>query len=243
MIRRRSPRTIPLRYDDGFRGAIAMVASFLVLLIVALAVALTDLGALRDLPWFMTGACLGLAGFSFIFVIWTHRVFTGASPEEAKRIAGKQYLQGPSRISRLLGFGDEGNWALTAAATALVVAIAAAAIGARSGGLWLPVLVLATAASSWATMVYAFALRYFRLHSAGECIEFDLDPETEGEPRFIDFVSMSVMVSSVGALSAGHPRTRAGLAAVRTHTFIAFAFNALVVAMTVSLVTALITSV
>lgn len=109
--------------------------------------------------------------------------------------------------------------------------------------LWLPALVVITAATSWATIVYAFALRYFRLNAGGETITFDLAEHATGIPQFIDFVSMSVMVSSVGALSAGTPRTRASLAAVRTHTFIAFGFNALVVAMTVSLVTSLIASV
>ena len=48
------------------------------------------------------------------------------------------------------------------------------------------------------------------------------------------------MVSSIGAMSAGTPRTRAGLRAVRTHTYIAFIFNALVVAMTVSILGSLI---
>lgn len=51
---------------------------------------------------------------------------------------------------------------------------------------------------------------------------------------------MAVMVSSVGAMSAGVPRTRAGLTAVRTHTYISFAFNALIVAMAVSLIAGLI---
>ena len=61
-----------------------------------------------------------------------------------------------------------------------------------------------TVAASWATVVYAFGLRYFRMHSAGT------------------------------------PRTRLGLTAVRTHTFISFTFNALVVAMAVSLITGFI---
>lgn len=51
---------------------------------------------------------------------------------------------------------------------------------------------------------------------------------------------MPGMISSVGALSGGTPKTRAGLNAARTHTFLGFAFNALVVAMVVSLVTGLV---
>lgn len=103
-----------------------------------------------------------------------------------------------------------------------------------AGGLALPV--LTTTAGAWTTVTYAFALRYFRLHAAGERIEFDIDED----PRFLDFVSMAVMVSSVGAMSAGTPRTRAGLSTVRSHTALAFVFNAFVVAMVVSLVAGLI---
>lgn len=76
------------------------------------------------------------------------------------------------------------------------------------------------------------------MHVAGETITFDIDED----PTFVDFLSMAVMVSSVGAMSAGTPRTRLGLSAVRTHTFISFAFNAIVVAMAVSLITGFIAS-
>lgn len=239
----KSRRLIPLPYDDGFRGAIASLVT--VLMFVGL-VALNFSGVTQlrigTLPSLLPSLCISLNAFSVLFVVWTHQLFTGTDPELAQRIAVRQYRRGPSRLSRAFGFGDESSWAATAAITALIVSIAAAVTSAQHGGVWLPVLALATAATSWATMVYAFALRYFRLNAGGEAITFDLDPQLEGKPRFIDFVSMSVMISSVGALSAGQPRTRASLAAVRTHTFISFGFNALVVAMTVSLVTTLITA-
>lgn len=50
---------------------------------------------------------------------------------------------------------------------------------------------------------------------------------------------MAVMVSSVGAMSAGTPRTRARLSTVRGHTTLAFVFNAFVVSMVGSLVVGL----
>lgn len=182
--------------------------------------------------------CLAMAVFSLIYVVWTHVLFTKTHASDLARIAVSQFRRGPSRLSRIAGFGSAGNWAISAASAALVVAVAASIVGVRGGGWWLPIVVLLTAGASWATMVYAFALRYYRLDAAGERFAFEIAED----PAFIDFVSMAVMVSSVGALSAGSPRSRAGLTAVRTHTFVAFGFNALVVAMTVSLVTTLISA-
>ena len=115
-------------------------------------------------------------------------------------------------------------------------AIAAAVYGAGDGGPVLTVVALLTAASAWATVVYAFGLRYLRLHAAGESFAFDIGDE----PEFGDFLAMALMISAAGVLTAAAPRTRAGLRAVRTHTVITFVFNAIVVAMTVSLLAGLI---
>ncbi len=235
----RPSRVVPLRYDDGFRAAITMLVStplpFAVLLI---AVLQRGLEGATALPYAFAAICFMYSGFSVMYLIWTHRAFTRTDPGTVNRIAAIQHRRGPSRLARTLGFARAEDWAVFAASTALIISIGATTVSAGTRGIWLPALVLVTAATAWATMVYAFALRYFRLHAGGEEIVFDIR-ET---PEFIDFVSMSVMVSSVGALSAGSPRTRAGLAVVRTHTFIAFAFNALVVAMIVSLVSGLVTA-
>lgn len=237
---RPSTREIPLRYEDSFRGGVAIVASLAGVIagILPLLIGGAPDDRLGTFSSVLLAACLGLSLFSLVYLVWTHRLFARTEPDEARRIAAIQHRTGPGRFARLLWFGGTEGWALTAAATALVFAIAALLIGAHRNGVWLPALVLLTAATSWATVVYAFALRYFRLHSAGERIDFDIAED----PVFVDFLSMSVMVSSVGAMSAGTPRTRAGLSAVRTHTFIAFAFNALVVAMVVSLLTTVIAS-
>lgn len=228
-------RQIPLRFDDGFRGTMAMLISSALAAIV-FAVGFIVPEQVDLLPLLLVALCIMFTSFSLIYLVSTHIAFTRAPGDSAVKIAAEQHRAGPSRLSRALGFAQPEHWALTAAASALIVSIAATAVGATKSGLWLTILVLITAASAWATMVYAFALRYFRLHAGGERIEFDI----EEAPIFIDFVSMSVMVSAVGALSAGTPRTRASLGAVRTHTYISFAFNALVVAMTVSLVSSLV---
>lgn len=97
---------------------------------------------------------------------------------------------------------------------------------------------VAHGATPWATVVYAFGPQYFRLHSAGEDFEFDFDDS----PRFTDFLSPALVISSAGSYTAAAPTIRAAMRAVRSHTVIAFVFNALVIAMTVSLITDLVMS-
>lgn len=223
----------PWRYDDDFRGLVAGAVAVPVPVVAVL--------------WGAEGArgagilLLGCGAFlisSVIYLVWTHLLFARTPPERLRRIAGAQHRRGSAALLRLAGFGSAENVAVSAAGVALVVAIAAAVVGSGSGSPLLPVLVLLTAACAWITVVYAFALRYLRLDAAGERIDFDIAEQ----PCFGDFVSMAVMISAVGALSAGTPRSRTGLRAVRTHTAIAFGFNALVVAMTVSILTGVVTA-
>ncbi len=231
----RRRRTLELRYDDGFRAGITTLIT-LPAAVVALCIFAAGADASHQiLPLAFVTLCGVSSGFSVLYLVWTHRVFSRLDDAECARIAAIQFRRGPSRTARVLGFARTVDWAVFAASISLFAAIAATIIGSEfetRDSLWLPALVLLTAGSAWATMVYAFALRYMRLHAGGETIAFDI----EERPKFIDFVSMAVMVSSVGALSAGTPRTRAGLGTVRTHTFIAFGFNTLVIAMIVSLV-------
>lgn len=227
---RRARREIPLAYDDDFRNAVV----FAVLALPLIAVAFFDIGDGFDRVRFIALICLATVLSSLAYLVWTHLLFARTPHDVARRIAAAQHRKRRSPLTRWLVTGqsnDAGGMSLSAAALTLIIAVTAILVGVRNGGLLLPFLVLATAASSWATMLYSFALRYFRLHAGGERFDFDI----EEEPVFGDFLAMSTMVSSIGAMSAGTPRTRAGLSAVRTHTWIAFLFNALVVAMTVSI--------
>ncbi|QIK83894.1 DUF1345 domain-containing protein [Sanguibacter sp. HDW7] len=233
MPRIRRSRDIPLRFDDGFRGAVSMLVAA-PLAVAAAVVVVHDAGGLGPALAWMCGAFTVFFG---VYIVWTHLLHDRADAQRVERIAAVQHRRGASALSRMLGLRSAEEWGVSAAATALVISIAAAIVGARDGGLLLPVLVLVTVAMTWASVVYAFALRYLRLHAAGETIDFGLDEP----PGFSEFLSMAVMVSAVGALSGGTPRTRAGLTAVRVQTIVAFAFNALVVAMAVSLMTGLVT--
>lgn len=234
MLKRRQSREVPLPYDDGFRGAIAMLFSLPLLVMGFVDVSRSDDSArmIAVFAWF----CGAFTLFFLIYLTWTHLLLSRTPPEQLRQIAAMQHDSRVSVLSRLLGLKSAEDWGMSAAFIALFVSVAAAIIGAREGGIWLSLIVLVTVAAAWATVAYAFALRYFRLDAAGEKITFDIDEQ----PTFTDYLSMAIMVSSVGAMSAGTPRTRSGLNTVRTHTFISFAFNAIVVAMAVSLITGLI---
>lgn len=231
-----SKRESPLRFDDGFRGGIALLAPLPLLIVAVLEVRKTGVLLGSESAMAFAAICGSFILFFAVYLVWTHLLFTRSDQNEVTRIAALQHRRGVSGFSRMIGLKTAEDWAMTAAFMALIVSGAAAIIGVRNGGLWLSLLVLVTVGSAWATVVYAFALRYLRLHAAGETISFEIDEA----PHFSEFLSMAVMVSSVGAMSAGTPRTRAGLTTVRTHIYISFAFNALIVAMAVSLITGLI---
>lgn len=233
----RTPRDsgrLPLRFDDGFRGTIAiLVASPLMAVAIVQGARWGESVALGSVVGF---AGLSLTVFSLVYVIWTHRLFHATPRKELARIAAEQYRRGPSRLERWMGFAGAESWAMWAAIASILVAMLTAIAWYSDRSVWLPLVTIGTAASSWALMAYAFALRYLRLHAAGEEIEFEI----REDPAFSDFLSMSFLIATVAALSAGTPRTRAGLRSVRAQTIIAFAFNSLVIAMIVSLVLGLL---
>lgn len=234
MWHRARPRDIPRRYDDNVRGHISSLISLAapaILIAPMLWLEVPDTSS-RPLAVAFMSMSVALVAFFVVYVVWTHRLFARGDQAEVRRIAALQYARSPGLFARMAGFGGALDWALGAAAIALAVSVGGSLVSSTVDGIWMPVLILCTTAGAWVTMTYAFALRYFRLDAAGERIEFDIDEE----PCFTDFVSMAVMVSSVGAMSGGTPRTRASLSTVRNHTIMAFAFNAFVVAMVISLV-------
>ena len=226
---------VSLRHDDGFRGAVTMGPAIVAFIVIA--VLASPSGSIDRVGLTMIGCGTMILSFG-AYLVWTHVVFTRTPPAVLTRIAAAQQERRPSRLSRGLGFDSAENLAISVAFAALAGAVAAAALGGREGGALLALLALLTAATAWVTVVYAFALRYLRLHAAGERFRFAF----EDEPEFSDFLATALMISSAGALSASTPTTRASVRAARSHAVIAFTFNALVIAMIVSLITGLVTT-
>ena len=194
---------------------------------------LPPVGRTNVLPLFLAAASVFWVLFVLAYLTWTHLLYSRTPRAEQLRIAGVQHHRTPAPWATvLLGQGASGTGTLSAASTALALALGLALVGREHAGLLLLPLTVLTVAASWAAMVYSYALRYLRLYAGGERITFDID----AEPEFTDFVTMSVTLSAASALSAGTPRTRPALRAVRSHALFAFVFNAFIVAMAASLV-------
>ena len=102
---------------------------------------------------------------------------------------------------------------------------------------------LANVVASWSVMVYSFALEYMRLDLAGggsekeRQLEFDM-----GESReFGDYLTFSVLSSTMTAALPGRAVTRPGWRLVRSNVIVAFAFNSVVVATLVSMILSYVT--
>ncbi len=222
-------------YSDTFRGNVALALA----VVVAAGAVIWELltASTFGTHYLFILLCVVLTVFIATYSIWTYRLYAATPQKVLLRIARQQESLGVTVMSRMLGFGSPGDWALASAVTSLAVAGGATVL---IGGAWWTVpFVLIAVGAAWMSIVITFALRYLRLHAAGQSLKFDI---TE-EPQFADFVSMAVMISSVGAMTAATPLTSASLAAVRTHTIVSFFFNAFVIAMVISLMTGLVGSV
>lgn len=169
--------------------------------------------------------------FTVLYLAWTHRLFARMPSGRLREVAAIQGRTKAKLRDELTGLGGASSWSVNAAFTAVLASVALMVFSDRLPHLVAPVLAVGMAASSWATMAYAFALRYLRLDAQSPCFDFVV----ERPLRFTDYLSHSLMVSTLGS-AAATPRTRAALQAQRTHTVLAFVFNAVVVALTVSLV-------
>lgn len=243
MESRRAHRQFSRAYDDGFRSAIASVAGLIPPAAAVLMLTAADADAVgllfRDATVLLPLFCAYWVSFSAVYLTWTHLLFRRTDPAELRRIADIQHHRRASALEIALGLrGATGVGAVSVALVAMAAAVGTTMLGVDRTGTWRVALVLLTVAASWVGLVYTFALRYLRLDAARERFDFDIDEE----PIFSDFVSMSVLLTAVGALSGGKPRTRAGLSAVRTHTVFAFVFNTVIVAMTVSLAVGLVSA-
>ncbi|WP_291795212.1 DUF1345 domain-containing protein [Brevibacterium sp.] len=171
--------------------------------------------------------------FSGLYCALTHRVHARLRPEELRRLGAEQHAAPVRWWHSLLGSNSAENFTLAASVVSAALVLAIAQSGRLREEPTLVLLGFGAAAGSWAVMAYSFALRYQRLHAAGARMDFPVP----GETRFGDYLTHSVFVSTLMGAHAS-PRTRTVWTAMRAHTVFAFAFNTVIVAMTVSLLLA-----
>lgn len=129
----------------------------------------------------------------------------------------------------LFGAGSAESWTISGSLLAAALVIAAAQIGYFDGSAAPMVLGFGAVGTSWAIMVYSFALRYADVYGSGELAI----PFTEA-PRLGDFMSISVLTSTFLGASA-EPRSSTAAKVFRSHAVLAWAFNTVILAMAVSI--------
>lgn len=174
--------------------------------------------------------------FVLLYLGWTHVAYSRCSPRGLEIKARREAATRKTRWSRWIGMSGGSNSTLAAAliAIAIVVAIAQdptyrSEFGYVLGG-------LLSVGFSWALMAYSFALEYLQLN---------VDRRDDGEPhiahrldgpmRFGDYLTLTVLLSVMGATTSAEPNSRPAWRLVRTHVVFAFVFNSVIVAMMVSL--------
>ncbi|KAA9151735.1 DUF1345 domain-containing protein [Microbacterium lushaniae] len=173
--------------------------------------------------------------FVAIYLAWTHIVYAQRGPRGLATVARQETRSLRRWWTRILGYGGASNWALIGALVAVMLTIVVAQNPAFQGD-WLFILLgLLTVASSWALMVYSFALEYLRLASTHEDDDVPIDVNIDGDPRFTDYLTLAILVSTMAATVSATIRSRRAWTLVRINVLFAFTFNTVIVAMMVSL--------
>ncbi|MET0673735.1 MAG: DUF1345 domain-containing protein [Microbacterium pygmaeum] len=173
--------------------------------------------------------------FVAAYLIWTHVMYATRGPRTLDAAARREAEKLRRWWIRVFGYGGGSSWALTGALVAVLLTIVIAQNPAfRSDWLYI-VLGLLSVASSWALMVYSFALEYVRLAVADDEDEPHIELTVRGDPRFADYLTFAVLLSAMAATVSASVRSRRAWTLVRINVLFAFAFNSVIVAMMVSL--------
>lgn len=234
--------------SDDARSNVSILPAVVVGGVVVLGFGLTPLGShdsqLTDATQRLIEIFLiGWPVYALVYLLWTHAGLKDLS--ETELVVHSRWAIARRRrwISILLSSGGAVSWTIIAASVAILLNLYLITVGdeARSG--MAAVLGLANVVASWAVMVYSFALEYMRLDlreggSAGaRQLEFDMG----GDRTFGDYLTFSVLSSTMTAALPGKAITRAGWTLVRTNVIVAFAFNSVVVATLVSMILSSVT--
>lgn len=176
---------------------------------------------------------LGWPLFLAIYLVWTHIIFTRPIPQGG--LHAQQHR--PQRWwLRIFDYGDATIWTLSTTAVAVVLTITISQNATYRGDWLYTTLVMLSVASSWASMLYAFALQYFRLGSSAPVhgtthFTFGLN----GKARFGDYLTLAILLSTMAAMVSAKVHSRRAWQLVRANVLFAFTFNTVIVAMMVSL--------
>ncbi len=180
--------------------------------------------------------------FSVTYVAWTHVSYSRRSREELRTASVRESSAKRRWYLIAVGFGGPADWTISAALFAVGVTVAIAVTPGLKTSAMVVVFGLLTVACSWAMMVYAFALDYLHLDLAhertnpvGAAVRPHIDFDFDEEPQFSDYLTFAVMVATMAVAVPGRISSRAAWRTMRTNVILAFVFNTVIVAMTVSI--------
>jgi uncharacterized membrane protein len=169
-----------------------------------------------------------------LYVTWSYRVYSRLGSASLKQATVDDDRDDEQPLVRALALTGTTNTTITAAIIAVLVTIFVAQQPVFRADALYVALTLLTVASSWVLMVFSFAQSYLRLGAggaAGTPFRFHF-PET---PRFSDYFTLALTLSTSAALVSAEVTSRAAWRVVRTNIVIAFVFNSVIIAMMVSL--------
>lgn len=171
--------------------------------------------------------------FALVYVVWTHLAYTRRGPRALGTSSRRERALKTRWWSLLFGYGGASSWTLTGASVTILITLLIAQNPDYRGSVLHVALGLLCVASSWALMVYAFALEFLRVNAADDRVHIDL--ETGDDMLFGDYLTLAVLLSTMAATVSASIRSREAWMLVRTNVLFAFVFNSVIVAMVVSL--------
>lgn len=176
--------------------------------------------------------------FALTYLLWTHAGLRDL--DETELIVHSRWAVANRRRwwSKWFGMGGAVSWATMAAYLAFIFNIFLVTSGSGANIVVSAGLGIANVMASWAVVVYSFALEFMRLDlsGGGSRDARQLEFEMEGPREFGDYLTFSVLSSTMTAALPGRAVSRKAWRLVRTNVIVAFAFNSVVVATLVSMI-------
>lgn len=234
--------------SDDTRANVAMLPALIIGLVLVLGLGFSPLGpeaaGLGEIAVELIAIFLvAWPVFALVYLLWTH---VGLNElDESELIVHSRWALARKRTFwvRYFGTGGAVSWAAIAACIAIILNVYLVTMGTETSVSIAVSLGLTNVVASWAVMVYSFALEFMRLDLGGggsrraRQLEFDMP---EGR-KFSDYLTFSVLSSTMTASLPGRAKTRDSWRLVRTNVIVAFIFNSVVVATLVSMMLTYIT--
>jgi uncharacterized membrane protein len=173
--------------------------------------------------------------FVAVYLLWTHIVYAVQGPRALQTSSRRERQSLRRWWVRVFGYGGASNWTLIGAVVAVGLTIVVAQNPVFRDEAIFILLGLASVASSWALMVYSFALEYLRLATDPDAPAAHIELSVQTDPQFTDYLTLAILVSTMAATVSATIRSARAWKLIRINVLFAFTFNSVIVAMMVSL--------